>query len=340
MIGRRFGEWIILEEIPELKRRNTPYFLCKCSCGVERALNKYHLTSGRTKSCVKCSHLPKRNDVSGMKFGKLKVLGPSERRSKAGIIWRCECECGKILLIHSSALLNGKRNRCRECTYEDISGQRFGHQTVLTRCHQTRKWHVRCDCGLTSLKSPALIKTTNSCGKCENINRIGKRFGKLLVLGITHYGKRSQAVFRVRCDCGNEKETAADRITSGGTRSCGCLPDEILLNSARKLIGLKFGYLTVKKILGYTPGTKRIVFQCKCKCGKVKELERRRLCDIKSCGCLRAENHPFATLKNSEVDSIKQLISSKLYSQKEIAKIYNVGETTISRIKWNKSYQL
>lgn len=50
---------------------------------------------------------------------------------------------------------------------------------------------------------------------------IGRRFGRLKVIGLRSDGRRILAV--CRCDCGGQKETRKDRLTSGVTASCGCL---------------------------------------------------------------------------------------------------------------------
>lgn len=51
------------------------------------------------------------------------------------------------------------------------------------------------------------------------INLSGKRFGKLAVTGAA----QAKGYWHVRCDCGNEKDVRAGSLTSGNTKSCGCL---------------------------------------------------------------------------------------------------------------------
>lgn len=50
----------------------------------------------------------------------------------------------------------------------------------------------------------------------------GRRYGKLTVIGYGHRGKY-RTYYRCRCECGNECEVARQNLTSGKTRSCGCL---------------------------------------------------------------------------------------------------------------------
>lgn len=49
------------------------------------------------------------------------------------------------------------------------------------------------------------------------------------------------------------------------------------------------------------------------------------------------ERHPMCKLTYDEVNQIKDLINNKIYTQHEIALIYNVSDTTISEIKSGKT---
>lgn len=52
-----------------------------------------------------------------------------------------------------------------------------------------------------------------------------KRYGLLTVMHLTHdRNKHGQALWRCVCDCGNEKLVTLGNLTSGNTKSCGCLP--------------------------------------------------------------------------------------------------------------------
>ena len=54
----------------------------------------------------------------------------------------------------------------------------------------------------------------------------GEKFGRLTVLGFSHMKHRAQ--WSCRCECGNKKVVASDRLVSGKTKSCGCLSKEVL----------------------------------------------------------------------------------------------------------------
>ena len=59
-------------------------------------------------------------------------------------------------------------------------------------------------------------------------NRVGERYGILLVT--SHAGKdaRNKHLWLCKCDCGNEKVVVSDNLSSGKSKSCGCLLSEFL----------------------------------------------------------------------------------------------------------------
>ena len=68
------------------------------------------------------------------------------------------------------------------------------------------------------------------------LDRTNIRYGRLLVK--EHKGKdsRGKHLWLCKCDCGNEKVVVSDNLSSGKSKSCGCLKKEFL---ARK--GNQFG---------------------------------------------------------------------------------------------------
>lgn len=66
--------------------------------------------------------------------------------------------------------------------------------------------------------------------RSDAINLVGQRFDRLLVMErMPNLGNTYQSVWRVRCDCGNEKfGVLYGALMSGKTRSCGCLRKEKL----------------------------------------------------------------------------------------------------------------
>ena len=54
-------------------------------------------------------------------------------------------------------------------------------------------------------------------------DRTGERYGKLVVLGPVRRNKHSQIVWECVCDCGKKTEVLSAQLSTGKTKSCGCL---------------------------------------------------------------------------------------------------------------------
>jgi hypothetical protein len=54
LTGHTFHEWRVLD-FSHANNFNKQYWNCVCTCGVEKKVESYNLTSGRSKSCRKCS---------------------------------------------------------------------------------------------------------------------------------------------------------------------------------------------------------------------------------------------------------------------------------------------
>jgi hypothetical protein len=52
LTGRQFGKWTALRQAPNRGTRR--YWLCRCSCGVEKEVAANNLCDKRTRSCREC----------------------------------------------------------------------------------------------------------------------------------------------------------------------------------------------------------------------------------------------------------------------------------------------
>src|SRR5262252_8515840 len=57
-------------------------------------------------------------------------------------------------------------------------------------------------------------------------NITGQRFGRLVAVERVENNRHNHAVWRWRCDCGNETVLPTGAVRTGNTRSCGCLRRE------------------------------------------------------------------------------------------------------------------
>lgn len=79
-------------------------------------------------------------EVTGMRFGNLTVLGRSIRKSSAGALWVCQCDCGGNTVTTSLKLRTGHSASCG-CKREKIlaSGTNLTHGLSKTRTYRTWK---------------------------------------------------------------------------------------------------------------------------------------------------------------------------------------------------------
>lgn len=120
-------------------------------------------------------------------------------------------------------------------------------------------------------------------GKREDLT--GRVFGRLTVIEYAGYIKK-QAMWKCKCECGEEKIVRKTSLVSGKTKSCGCLKKEV----ANDLTGQEFGKLTVIEHVGLDK-SKNAMWKCRCKCGKelIVKGPNLKAGHTKSCGCLRNE---------------------------------------------------
>lgn len=114
LIGQTFGKLIVEAEsdpTPKGSRR----WLCRCECGNTAVILDSNLKRQHTKSCG-CIKSP---ELTGQVFGRLTVLGRSDKRSPRGErttpLWECRCECGNITYKAKDTLTNPDLSMCQEC---------------------------------------------------------------------------------------------------------------------------------------------------------------------------------------------------------------------------------
>ena len=200
----------------------------------------------------------------------------------------------------------------------DLSGQRFGKLTVIKRSSKIGepiKFLCQCDCGNQkeirggdlrsgrTLSCGCLRKETNSKNNTKNL--INQKFGKLTVIAQTDKRYNRSIIWKCKCDCGNIIEVPTGRLTSGNTKSCGCLQKEAAseANSA-DLINQRFGKLIVLKKTDIRKN-KNVIWECLCDCGNIHYVPSNLLLNgkVKSCGCLSSygEETISKILKENEV---------------------------------------
>lgn len=149
-----------------------------------------------------------------------------------------------------------------------------------------------------------------SCGCLKDLT--GKRFGKLVVLKYTGKNNNQRAkLWECLCDCGNITEVSTGNLQSGHTTSCGCAQKIAQLNNAhKKMIGKRFGKLTVLEDTQKRNYNQTIIWKCQCDCGGIIEVPTNHLNSghTQSCGCIQSINEEKIgnILQDMDINYIKQ----------------------------------
>lgn len=133
--------------------------------------------------------MPSKIDLTGKKFGRWTVLKQGNKKGRR-LYWLCKCECGTIKEVSGESLRSGKSKSCgclrNEKTIQrnkqgikDLTGQIFGHLTVLKYAGYSHRghavWTCQCDCG--NIKDIVGMDLTRgditSCG-CQRYKSIGE----------------------------------------------------------------------------------------------------------------------------------------------------------------------
>lgn len=121
LIGKRYDKLVVVEQM-ETTKQGQRRWLCKCDCGGTCVATTGNLNSGHATNCG-CKKSP---DLTGKVFGKLTVLGRSDKRNSRGKrttpMWECRCECGAITYKATDTLTNPDMSMCNECAGKYAAG--------------------------------------------------------------------------------------------------------------------------------------------------------------------------------------------------------------------------
>lgn len=109
----------------------------------------------------------------------------------------------------------------------------------------------------------------------------GQKFGQLLVLREEGRDKNGHIIWHCVCDCGKEKNYLASNLTTGKTKSCGCLRTKMLIErdiqrTSNNIINKRFSYLTVLEKIVNNNISGRNKYKCLCDCGNITYVLPRR----------------------------------------------------------------
>lgn len=175
--------------------------------------------------------------------------------------------------------------------------------------------------------------------KCRNTkiytdDHVGEKWGELII--ISAYRIRGNLYATCECSCGNICNVRYDSLKSGNTRSCGHLSKETqfkTLDLAGKIN--KYGIKAIR------PTEKRnrsaVVWECKCTCGKIFEVDAHYFDKIKSCGCKTTEQCRENGRKNVQKIQENYYFDNTGVLQIKSDKIFKTNTSGIRGVYWDKS---
>ena len=233
--------------------------------------------------------------------------------SQKNVWWKCQ-KCGHEWKTRVSTRTkgDGKGTNCPECARKAAGGiypgKRYGKLVAVQPTGRKRGansiWEFKCDCGNIVERSTQHLTDKASCGCAVRRDITGQRFGRLTAIRFVGKNNNSKEnLWLCRCDCGNEVEVTLGRLSSGNTKSCGCLKKEFAKQNNYKyenLVGKRFGILTVTEELG--SGKQGVKWLCKCDCGNEITASTGDLTSGKrrSCGCV--DNRLYCVYKHVSPD--------------------------------------
>ncbi len=171
-VGYRAGMLEVKEPTSERKSGYTVW-RCQCGCGGEIRLDTRTLQRGTVTDCGCMTKVPPGvADLTGMRFGKLVVVAPTDRRLHTSVVWRCLCDCDNVAYVSARQLQSGYTKSCGCLGHpplKDFVGKRFGKLTVIAYEEKRagmHRWRCKCDCGNETVVGQTLLQTgkTKSCG--------------------------------------------------------------------------------------------------------------------------------------------------------------------------------
>lgn len=172
-VGYTVGKLTVKERTAE-RKNGYSYWRCVCECGGEILLDTRTLQRRTVKDCgCKTVVRPGQKDLTGMRFGKLVCLEPTdEHGTYGGTIWKCRCDCGNTCYAVSTQLTQGYKKSCGCLSHPPIKGfigQHFGDLEVIDyagKWNGVHHWKCKCKCGNETVvcQSNLQIGHTQSCG--------------------------------------------------------------------------------------------------------------------------------------------------------------------------------
>lgn len=160
LTGQKFGRLTVLRLSNNRGSSKKLMWVCQCNCGKICEVNGTLMANGSVRSCgclaTEVRVQTGRNsrgrkssrfiDLTGQRFGRLKVIERGENGKNGQTRWRCICDCGKETLTAGNKLRSGLAKSCGCLGLENATKAKITHGQANTPLYQLFKWmHNRCE---------------------------------------------------------------------------------------------------------------------------------------------------------------------------------------------------
>lgn len=131
--GLRYWHLTALEPTDAVSKTEGRIWKFKCDCGNLTYLPVQRVKQGRTKSCG-CLSRKCARDITGMQFGRLTAISPTEERDRGEVVWLFRCECGTLIHRPQNLVSSGKCSSCGclgEETRQNLYETKFKRNHVM-----------------------------------------------------------------------------------------------------------------------------------------------------------------------------------------------------------------
>lgn len=120
-IDKQYGKLTVIGRAAP--KNGKTFLLCRCSCGIEKAVRGDHLRTGLIKSCGCLRRemgISKKREEVGNRYGRLTVTQEVCPNAGGAIKWSCLCNCGNTTTVSGASLRNGHTKSCG-CLHREIT---------------------------------------------------------------------------------------------------------------------------------------------------------------------------------------------------------------------------
>lgn len=110
--GQRIGKLTVKKQLEKGSTRGKNW-ICKCDCGNLCEIPGYDLLNEKRTSCGKCPRFRTTSkDITGVRYGSLTALYPTDNRYDSSIVWHYVCDCGNMRDVSVAQLESGQYLSC------------------------------------------------------------------------------------------------------------------------------------------------------------------------------------------------------------------------------------